>query len=345
MLIAQAIVNNSEEVSLAVQGAWQNTWELAFNGTLYQALTNLGLIVAVASLLLWIIQFTKNLIDDQSYRQFGELIWPVIVIVLLTNGGQNLIGLTNGMRTVINNANNSVLGAITSTAQLEKTLSALADFSVTQEQIIAYRQQCNGLTKNEEMQVCLQEVNTKAQALLGNYQSNYGAVAAALVGKLQKQIQKASENPLEAVTNLFPGTVISRSIMLAAIETFMVAMQSAFQALIEVGFLLTGLLGPLAVGASLLPIGAKPLYAWMTGFWSLGMAKLSLNIVTGLAATAIAASAQMDTLSIAIVLGLLAPILALSLSAGGGMAIFSAILSAASAAASAGLNIGLRISR
>jgi hypothetical protein len=343
MLIAQAIVNNSEEVSLAVQGAWQNTWELAFNGTLYQALTNLGLLVAVASLLLWTIQFTKNLIDDQSYRQFGELIWPVIVIVLLTNGGQNLIGLTNGMRTVINNANNSVLGAITSTAQLEKTLSALADFSVTQEQIIAYRQQCNGLTKNEEMQVCLQEVNTKAQALLGNYQSNYGAVAAALVGKLQKQIQKASENPLEAVTNLFPGTVIS--IMLAAIETFMVAMQSAFQALIEVGFLLTGLLGPLAVGASLLPIGAKPLYAWMTGFWSLGMAKLSLNIVTGLAATAIAASAQMDTLSIAIVLGLLAPILALSLSAGGGMAIFSAILSAASAAASAGLNIGLRISR
>ena len=99
------------------------------------------------------------------------------------------------------------------------------------------------------------------------------------------------------------------------------------------------------VGASLLPIGAKPLYAWMTGFWSLGMAKLSLNIITGLAATAIAASAQLDTLSIAITLGLLAPILALALSAGGGMAIFSAILSAASAAASAGLNIGLRISK
>ena len=91
MLIAQVIVNNSEEVSLAVQGAWQDTWELAFNGTLYKALTNLGLIIAVASLLLWTIQFTKNLIDDQSYRQFGELIWPIIVIVLLTNGGQNLI--------------------------------------------------------------------------------------------------------------------------------------------------------------------------------------------------------------------------------------------------------------
>ena len=345
MLIAQVIVNNSEEVSLAVQGAWQDTWELAFNGTLYKALTNLGLIIAVASLLLWTIQFTKNLIDDQSYRQFGELIWPIIVIVLITNGGQNLIGLTNGMRTVINNANNSVLGAITSTAKLEKTLSALADFSVAQEQIIAYRQQCNSITKNTEMQACLQEVNTKAQALLSGYETNYGAVAAALIGKLKKQIDKASENPLEAVTNLFPGTIIARSIMLAAIETFMIAMQSAFQALIEVGFLLTGLLGPLAVGASLLPIGAKPLYAWMTGFWSLGMAKLSLNIITGLAATAIAASAQLDTLSIAITLGLLAPILALALSAGGGMAIFSAILSAASAAASAGLNIGLRISK
>jgi len=60
MLIAQVIVNNSEEVSLAVQGAWQDTWELAFNGTLYKALTNLGLIIAVASLLLWTIQFTLD---------------------------------------------------------------------------------------------------------------------------------------------------------------------------------------------------------------------------------------------------------------------------------------------
>jgi hypothetical protein len=84
MLIAQVIVNNSEEVSLAVQGAWQDTWELAFNGTLYKALTNLGLIIAVASLLLWTIQFTKNLIDDQSYRQFGELIWFRLIYTKLT---------------------------------------------------------------------------------------------------------------------------------------------------------------------------------------------------------------------------------------------------------------------
>ena len=47
------------------------------------------------------------------------------------------------------------------------------------------------------------------------------------------------------------------------------------------------LLSSLAVGASLLPIAAKPVYAWMTGLWALSMAKLNLNIITGLAATAI----------------------------------------------------------
>jgi hypothetical protein len=57
-------------------------------------------------------------------------------------------------------------------------------------------------------------VNTKAQALLSGYETNYGAVAAALIGKLKKQIDKASENPLEAVTNLFPGTIIARSLLL-----------------------------------------------------------------------------------------------------------------------------------
>jgi hypothetical protein len=64
------------------------------------------------------------------------------------------------------------------------------------------------------MQACLQEVNTKAQALLSGYETNYGAVAAALIGKLKKQIDKASENPLEAVTNLFPITIIARSLLL-----------------------------------------------------------------------------------------------------------------------------------
>ena len=98
---------------------------------------------------------------------------------------------------------------ITYEEQTRGWLGYIAKARNLEEQIIAYRQQCNGLTKNEEMQVCLQEVNTKAQALLGNYQSNYGAVASALIGKLQKQIDKASENPLEAVTNLFPITIIA----------------------------------------------------------------------------------------------------------------------------------------
>ena len=46
--------------------------------------------------------------------------------------------------------------------------------------------------------------------------------------------------------------------------------------------LLTALLGPMAVGASLLPYGSKQIFTWLKAFFSLGMAKLSFNIILGL---------------------------------------------------------------
>jgi hypothetical protein len=49
--------------------------------------------------------------------------------------------------------------------------------------------------------------------------------------------------------------------------------------------LLTALLGPLAVGGSLLPVGQKAIFAWLTGFFSVGMIKLCFNIISGLVAT------------------------------------------------------------
>ncbi len=51
------------------------------------------------------------------------------------------------------------------------------------------------------------------------------------------------------------------------------ALAIAFQWIIEVCMLLTALLGPLAVGGSLLPVGQKAIFAWLTGFFSVGMIK------------------------------------------------------------------------
>lgn len=92
--------------------------------------------------------------------------------------------------------------------------------------------------------------------------------------------------------------------------------------------LLTALMAPVAVGATLLPVGSNAIATWVTGFISLGMVKFSLNVISGLVAVAMVQVGPDDILPIALVLGLLSPILSLGIAAGGGMALFNGLTSA-----------------
>ncbi|MEQ8385670.1 MAG: hypothetical protein RH949_25265 [Coleofasciculus sp. A1-SPW-01] len=89
--------------------------------------------------------------------------------------------------------------------------------------------------------------------------------------------------------------------------------------------LLTGLLGPLAVGGSLLPVGNKAIFAWLTGFFSVGMVKLSFNIINGLVAVMVLNAGDSDPMIFAFATGLISPLLSLALAAGGGMAVFNSL--------------------
>ena len=119
-----------------------------------------------------------------------------------------------------------------------------------------------------------------------------------------------------------------------AIEAFLLACMAAFQHIIEASLLLTALIAPIPVAASLLPFGAKPLYAWITGFLSLGVMKLSFNIVVGIVGTVIAKAGptSSEPLVLAVVLGLFAPFLSMGIATGGGMAIFQGIVGGVGAA-------------
>jgi hypothetical protein len=95
--------------------------------------------------------------------------------------------------------------------------------------------------------------------------------------------------------------------------------------------LLIAVLGPLAVGSSLLPVAGKPIFAWMIGFLSLGIAKISFNIIAIITASVIVngpgenINADPDLLWFIIFMGILAPILSLIVAIAGGFAIFMAV--------------------
>jgi hypothetical protein len=92
-------------------------------------------------------------------------------------------------------------------------------------------------------------------------------------------------------------------------------------------------MGPIAVAASLLPFGGKPIFAWITGFLSLGFAQMAYNIIVGMCAVVIMNANTFDTNGFLVLIALLAPALALGLASGGGLAIFNIMLAGSTGAA------------
>jgi hypothetical protein len=329
----------ADALTNAISQGWDQTWNGSVSGPLYGVLARLGLLIAGFVIIFFMFQLTRDMIEDTSNRPLAGLIWPLVVVVFLSNNGSLLGGFTLGMRGFINQQNSQILRTTSAGLSAQAALNRIANFQSAQAQLGALQSACDDQRDNEGLERCLRDVQKQANQVLA--QTSNGEIAGAWLQKLQKNANSVVQNPLQAAGNaakaatgfalraqLSAGFVIAQGILLAA--------QAAFQSLVEASFLLTGLMGPIALGASLLPFGAKPIWAWLTGFWSVGLCKISLNILTGLVAQATYQAGPLDPLGLIlpITLGVLSPILAIAMATGGGMAIFNGLTSAGTTALS-----------
>jgi hypothetical protein len=108
----------------------------------------------------------------------------------------------------------------------------------------------------------------------------------------------------------------------------------------EIMMLITALIGPIFLGLSLFPVGTKPLIAWGTSFLSLGFCKICYSLISGLFSIAFvfAGPENTDMTVVAVVLGLLSPVLAFSIASGSGIGALNTI---GQTVQSGGVKIGL----
>jgi hypothetical protein len=153
------------------------------------------------------------------------------------------------------------------------------------------------------------------------------------VVKVRDSLKTQTGEP-QAIANVDPFVLLHAGIIAttdtaqqAASRQILKGWQWAFANIIEASLLLTAVSGPIAVAGSLLPIGTRPLWAWLTGLFSLGMAKIYYNIVVGIIATVIVrAQAENESdFGFVVLLSILAPVLAVALAAGGGFAVYRAL--------------------
>jgi hypothetical protein len=307
---------------------WDNQWlDLLQNNTsnnLYGALTNLGVFFAVGTLLFFMVQWLKDVIYSEYSRPISGLIWPFIVVVLLSNAGNGSIlsTLTLGVRNFINTVNQQVV----TTADAEQSYQQALNMSLAEEVAGSLLRPCQSLTGEQQTQ-CFAKASDQIDNLWREYRNLYGNRI--WIQRLENQVislKFGTGNISDTSFNALLGNTAQTSI-----KSFLISLQYAFQNLIEATMLLVAALGPLAVGASLLPGAGKPIFAWLTGFFSAGIAKISFNIIAAVTAAVIIngpaenPNANPDLMWFIIFLGILAPLLSLVVAGAGGFAVFSAI--------------------
>lgn len=329
------IVNGSgAATATSIAESWDQQWvnllQTDTTNNLYGALTSLGTFFAVGTLLFFMLQWLKDVINSEFSRPISALIWPFVVVILLTNSGNGTVlsNLTLGVRNYLNGVNQQVV----TTADANQTYQQALNMSVAEDIVGSLLRPCQSLT-GEQQNLCFAEAKEKADTLLQEYENLYGTDKT-WIYRLQEKVNNIADNRVSISENSFDSLL--GSTVQTSIKNFLISLQYAFQNLIEATMLLIAALGPIAVGASLLPVAGKPIFAWLTGFLSVGISKISFNIIAILTAAVIVngpgqnPNADPDLMWFIIFLGILAPIVSLFVAAAGGFAVFSAISNTAS---------------
>ena len=342
---AADLLDHGLTISQDINDIFSAYWTQIFLSPLYEEIANLAIIFAMGCLVFFMMRWAYVAVHEGDYKEpIRSLIWPLIVVTLLSNNGQ-LLGLaTRDVRDVLNKASTQMLEATMLNVTMEEAIrGALAKGAVTAE-ISAQISQCQGLLGESQI-ACLEAANAQIQGTLTDFKEHWivGAASSASsallpwLDDLSNSVQGAvaayhssGGNPGQGLAGFFGGFLGTQT--RALIHTFLMAFQWGFVNLIQISMLLTALMGPIAVAASLLPFGGKPIFAWLTGLLSLGFAQISYNIIVGLAAVVILNSQIYDTNGFLVLIALLAPALALALAAGGGMAIFNIMLAGSTGA-------------
>ncbi|KAB8315780.1 hypothetical protein SD81_031010 [Tolypothrix campylonemoides VB511288] len=322
------VLTNGVQTAQSIADGWDQQWidllQTNTNNNLYGALTNLGIFFAVGTLLFFMAQWLRDVLDNEYARPISAMIWPFVVVLLLANPGDGTVlsNLTLGLRDFVNTINQQVVEA----ADVNQTYQQALNMSIAEDVVGGLLRPCQSLTGQQQLD-CFTKAKEKVDVLLGQYRGSYGGQP--WIDRLDLRVNEIlafNGNSAELAFNSLLGSTTQ-----TIIKNILVSSQSAFQNLIEVTMLLIAALGPLAVGGSLLPVAGKPIFAWLTGLLAIGIAKISFNIVAAVSAAVIVngpaqnLDADPDLMWFMILLGILAPIISLALAAAGGFAVFNAI--------------------
>ncbi|MEM8604255.1 MAG: hypothetical protein AAGF24_10520 [Cyanobacteria bacterium P01_H01_bin.121] len=331
-------------MSKLISDAWLGVWQTMLGtnplvdhpSPLYSVLVHIARGLAVMCLLVFLVQWGRALMEDNTFRSLNEIIWPLLVILLLSNEGAILRELSVGVHNVINSTNNDVIAAVNKLSNFETDLGEITSYPAAKDEINSILKQCDLAPNLETKKQCVVNAEQEINIIIAAYKKTNPQ------GKWVKNLQQYAQDALQSLKNSLnhadgknwglSALNLGSDALLKVMELFFAAFQTAFQYIMEAAFILTAMMAPIFVSVTLLPVGAKAIYTWLTAMFSIGMFKLCLNVIMALCIQVTYSFGPSMHLTNVVLLGLLSPILAFALAAGGGMSIFKSFISGGNAA-------------
>lgn len=321
------VLSIGRQASSAVQDSFDRVWiDLLKGSGIYTAMINVAVLIALVALAVFFTHLAKRTMAGDLFG-FSELIWPVIVIFLLSNQGALLSDVLLELRDVLNVTNERVLQQTVNGLTLQKAFEEANLQSASQELMAVINEQCRTQPTPMAVRQCVAQKREQFNSYIERVQAEKGVNDGGFWQTLQDYWASgvdAVEGGIDAVKD---GAIAVASWPLGlGVGAVFSIFQMAFQWILEIALILMAIVSPLAVASSLLPTQSKPLYGWLSGFYTLGMAKLGFNIIAGIGASvAVSATDAINPLFLSIFLGLFAPVLALVVGSGSGIALFVAL--------------------
>ncbi len=341
--------------------ALNSLWDIAMNGNMYRVVSALGITIAIFAVGFWCVKFYKVLEEGGMRPAFAELVIPLILVVLLSNGGSNMRKCTLGARDMMNSFNKQINIVIDEDVSLRSAMQTLTTADTSTTLINMAYGTCQKQIEINEFRQCVRNQSLIAKGattlLTGAWPSaNTGTTNGA---RYQQEIDRWKAYSESTLTNTFkiddlvvaqetPGVQAKSVSQITGFDNTVelrrtiLSFRGAFLYIIEIMMLVTALIGPVPLALSLFPVGTRPIMTWLTSFLSLGFCKICFSLFSGLSSLAMVYSGpeNVDMLVAAIILGLLAPVLSFTVASGAGI---GALTSISSSGQGLGINTGVSL--
>lgn len=313
--IIEGAANGSDLIVKGFEQDWQDF--ATGQSPIYLAVVSVSMLMAIVLVSFWSLGWYKQISDDGfSSNVVSEMVFPLLVILMLSNNGAMLANSSLALRNVTVKLNSTILSITKNGVTLK---DAIRITNIDQSFILATQTaiaQCDKLptsqtdtqenTSNPRQQ-CVDKTIQKAQLDAQEIRRKRGLNSGS-----------GSWNPLD-----IGGEMVNNAIQ-GFVYIILSGLSAGFQYIIQLSFLLIAYVAPIFLVLSLLPVSAKPIYAWLSGWLGLTLVLISYSIIVGIVASSIVNAPSTNPLLTQLLQAFFSPLLAVAIGTGGGMAVFTA---------------------